>query len=208
VKLTLIVPKRTYPRNALVRVTIRMKNASHRAVMLQGACGYTGGVQVINNSGQAVYSPPNLILLPGAPPITGCAPYTLPFDPGQQVTERPYLVLAGTRIQAWDIVNGKTLWVAMRVRLTTATPPTVTLHQSPTVSATIHPIGPVSGHLYFIAWTGCDSTPLASGSSFLSFAWRPSAGATLFPQCSDPTEWHALAGWLDQPMAHIDYVKR
>lgn len=61
VKLTLMVPRRVYPRNALVRVVVTMRNLSQQDVQISGqgmfCCGqYSLGAVVRDTSGQILYA--------------------------------------------------------------------------------------------------------------------------------------------------------
>jgi len=135
VKLTLIVPRKAYPRDALVQVTIILKNLSHS--------------------------------------------------------------------QMW-----------------------IEVHSSPPVSAVLHPAtSQQRGDLYHAGWYACrmaNGQIQFGGSGFYEgppgpqgippflfgylYFWAPSQSRVLQPGCSSPLEWHVVAGWLNQPVARVDYV--
>jgi hypothetical protein len=83
VQLTLSVPVRTYPRHALVRVTVRARNVSHRVVRLDLR---SAAVSVLDASGRVVYPPPSPTWMP---PPTGVSRSSSPPDRSAQPRYQP-----------------------------------------------------------------------------------------------------------------------
>jgi hypothetical protein len=91
----------------------------------------------------------------------------------------------------------------------------VTVHTTPTVFAQVQLSGPTRGYLYYTAWWTCQttgSTPVVADtlSSGLGPGFLATSGSRLVPDwdptCTADREWHAIAGWLGQPVATIDYT--
>src|SRR5579875_763872 len=104
VVLQVSVPRTTYPADALVRATLRLTNVSGQTLYVQqmdAVCSLNGaGVQVKNGAGQVVSTvPPEIPALP--------CPYPLPdpLKPGTAITQHPYIVLRGDRVQGDAIVS-------------------------------------------------------------------------------------------------------
>jgi len=92
--LTLMVPRTVYPRDALVRVTVTVQNASPHAMTIADSGGRLGlWVDVLNVSGTVVYSSEGQGSIPGqlVPPVQ-----TRVLQPGQSLQAHPYIVLRRT----------------------------------------------------------------------------------------------------------------
>jgi hypothetical protein len=98
VKLFLSIPRRTYPRNALVRVTVRLQNISRRTVLVSGNNPST--VVVLDASHRAVYWPDTPFL--GQALFGESVPPRLPLKlrPQQRPVNSFFLILRGPLLQA------------------------------------------------------------------------------------------------------------
>jgi hypothetical protein len=99
---------------------------------------------------------------------------------------------------------------AITLHLTQGRAPSVVLHRTPAVQASIHAaVQPGHGHLHIIQWVKCSGVP-PSLDGGPNPAWQTLRRRTtsLRPTCSSgrPIEWHAAVGWLNQPVAYVDYV--
>lgn len=89
IRLTLSVPRRSYPRNALIRVGLRLTNLSHRNMPLPHLDGSEGPCtntlkEVFNDKGIVLY-PPAIQTKPGEPPLVP-PPCPIPETGGRQPT--------------------------------------------------------------------------------------------------------------------------
>ena len=112
------------------------------------------------------------------------------------------------------------------VDLLSSPAPRVVVHRVPRVFATVtelrnHGVGP----LYHVDWWSC-RLPSGSlqygGSGFYEltpptsafppllvgslFTWVQARGTKLQPTCNSVVQWHAVAGWLGEPVVTIDYA--
>jgi hypothetical protein len=171
--------------------------------------GSTLGADVRNGRGQIVY-PRAMDFF--RHPCSGAAPgqYGKPLRPGGRLVRRPLVVLFGSWIRPivtlTDGTHPGTEWHGRTVRIVLfdAPPLQVSQHTEPNHTfADIHPPAHVSGPLYYIQSTSCrpagslliDSQPI----------WTAAFGDRVQPACNGVTTWHVVAGWLNHPVATIDY---
>mgnify|MGYP001159368483 CR=1 FL=1 len=211
VELSLSVPRPGYPDGALIRVAVAVENVSHQTVWLLAGGPQEPGktfpqVEVLNDAGTVVYPP----AFEGYLPPPGPAPVSRPLAPGKRISSQAYVVLRGTHLRAvLDVLTGAQEFnsaarVATRpltVRLTPGNPPLVTLTLVGTqVRADIEPLSPVHGPMLFLDAARCPGRGFSQ-----HLVWTRSV-KHLSPGCTDPTAWHAVAGWLNQSVATIDYT--
>jgi hypothetical protein len=83
----------------------------------------------------------------------------------------------------------------------------VTMHQttnSPVLDVT-RPAG-VSGPLLRLSYAACSGEDVGGGPLFAySYTWIKS-GLHVTPGCFPVTEWHVRLGWLNRPVASLDYT--
>jgi hypothetical protein len=209
-QVTLVLPRRSYPRNALVKTTVTMRNVSTHAVLtrLGPLCGPETNPSV-------EVSDPKGHLTPQLPATTydnpGCKPATgEPLLPGQTYHQHLVAVLGGSYVRAavrwgkWlhhDVATPR-----IRVHLTTETPLTVTIHSSPIGPyATIQRPSGAKGFLYVAGSAQCGS-PTDPGQTILNLVWSPVSTNRAYSGCWGTQDWHALAGYLNFPVATIDYT--
>ncbi len=216
-KLTLTIPRRSYPLNALARVSVSVENVSRHTVgywipgiNLPGVA--SPQAEVLDDS-EAIVFPP---AMPYRPPLPGPAPGLEPLHPGQMIRGSEYIVVRGARIRAsqqftptWSPTVRRALNTlrthAIGVRLTAEAAPTLTLHetsQGPVVDVT-RPTG-VTGRMLRLNYADCGDG--ANGPQFdYSFGWVGS-GQHLTPGCSPASAWHVRVAWLNHPVAALDYA--
>jgi hypothetical protein len=195
IRVTMSVPGRTFPLNALIRVGVRVKNLTHRAIVvdrLTRSCradGPSPSVQVLDAHGQVLFPP----ALPDPPPDdlpcapTGPSPPEL--APGDSFVSHFFVILRGDRIRAltssdeFGAVITRTPLV--RLHLVAGQVPRVRLDtQSPFLHATVRPPGPPpAGTLYYTDWYTCpepDGTEVA-GQVFKGVVQPPVQNGTPVP---------------------------
>jgi hypothetical protein len=208
VQLTLSVPARTYPRHALVRVTLRAHNVSHRMVQLDLR---SAAVIVLDASGRVVYPPPSPTWMP--PPTGGPLIPSLPrLLPGKSSTVRTYTVLNGNRLQVTAPIgsNGSQLITPL---LEVPTRASVVPHlrilsfRSPRVQFSGG--GSARGNLLYAASFECaDKT---GGNSYVDgvgvwmHAYGRVIGLTTSKQCTRMRALVIMAGYPNHPVAVLRY---
>jgi hypothetical protein len=211
VKLSLSVPRQTYPKDALVRVTVRLQNVSRHTVLVSGNNPAT--VVVLDSSHQAVYRPDTPFL--GRALFGQSVPPRLAIKlrPNQRLVNSFFLILRGPLLQAEATLGARAQEYSIRgalvpLTLTDETPPTVVVAALPTIHATITPPRGVSGPPYFVEETQCTG----NGISGTWGGWGMSSSDNLTPgfasDCISNRKWIAYAGWLGHPVASIDYAER
>jgi len=214
-KLTLTVPRRSYPLNALARVSLRIQNVSHHDIGYQTPGVSLPGVaspqaQVLDRSGSILF-PPAMSFMP---PLPGPAPALEPLHPGQSFQSRQYIVVRGARIRAaqpftpiWEANVRRALNMLIThpitVRLTTEPAPQLALQETPAgpVVEVIPPAG-VTGRPLWLNYADCGDG--SSGPTFVySFGWVGTS-LRLTPECSPIHAWHLRLAWLNHPVAALD----
>lgn len=214
VVLSLIVPRRTYPRNALVPVTEQIVNRlGQRRFLLPGTSfGQRGveitGIQVVDSHGRVLYPPQ---LLPGPYPIASGGG---PLPPGKVQTKRVYVVLWSPYVRAVEEVQGPGRCCPMvvlrtpvtRLRLVPAQAPRITLHRRPPVYVDIHPPPHARGPLLWFNQALCPVDSLGDTRQ-VNYVWVVARSLRLRPGCPNPTIWRAMFGWVGRPVARINYTR-
>lgn len=216
-KLSLTVPSLSYPRNALIRVSVSIQNVSRHVVgylipgvSLPGVA--SPQAEVLDRSGRIVFPP----AMPYMPPLPGPPPSLQPLQPGQTIRVSEYIVVRGARIRAsqqftptWSLSVRRALNTLttrpITVQLTAAPAPQITLQQTaagPVLDVT-RPPG-LSGKMLRLSYADCGDT--TSGPNFeYSWSWVHS-GLHLTAGCSPLRAWHLRVAWLDHPVAALDYT--
>jgi len=216
VKLTLMVPRRVYPQNALVRVVVTLRNLSQQDVQILGqgmnCCfPYTLGAVVRNMSDQIVY-PGDRTEQTLGPPLS-----PLTVAPRHSMSQRVFLVLRAGRVQGvGQVQEGSELFTVqtpvVTVRLVTERAPRVILHAAVAdqVTATIRPPTQMKGYLYYLGSFLCGKSYLPAGLPYAG-EFQLSLHSKLTADCSytgtPVSSWYALAGWLNHPVVTIDYTQ-
>jgi hypothetical protein len=210
IKLTLEVPRRTYKRNALVKFSVIVQNVSHYAVFtkLGPQCGMTTNpsIEVSNGKGQLTPQLPSITYgVPCGGAFTG-----LPLLPGQFERQHLVGVVSGTYIRAVLHV-GHYLAKAfgtprIQIRLTAGSPLIATIHQSNIGPyATVQRPTRARGPLYFVESAMCGSSTNFHGLES-NLVWSPFLFDRIYSGCAGTQDWHGLAGYLNYPVATIDYT--
>ncbi len=217
VKLTLVVPRRVYPQNALVRVLVTMRNLSRQDVQILGqgmfCCGqYSLGAVVRDTSGQILHATDRI----GTPLGPGLSPLTV--APRHSMSERVFLVLRADRVQGVvQVQKGSDYFTVqtpvVTVRLVTERAPQAILHApvADQLAATIRPPTHMKGYLYSLGSYRCGKSDLPAGLPSSAEPFQLSLHSRLTADCSytgmPVTSWYVLAGWLNHPVVAIDYTR-
>lgn len=215
VHLTIAAGKPVYPRNAVVRVTARMLNASRATVYFPVGCNGEQNpfFSVVNGAGRQVDPPDVLVPAPQGPVVETClAPLPRPVPPGHALRWTSFLILRGRTLSvrlgfttsAHSISPSSYISARLRVRLVAPDPPVVTLTTSPAVIARLQPRGPVSGRPRLADWWLCPGDIPANGARTGSFV-PVNAAHIAAPCAAHPVQWHAVAGWVDHSVVAINF---
>lgn len=146
--LKLTIPRLTYPRDALVRVTIRLTNRSTHAIDVTGndapVCesGNGLGIEVQSKTGHLVFPP----AAPWVMASCGRPIFPINVSPGASLVDHPLIVLRGSRVRAVVTVGrmghpaGELKTPAFRVRLTPRDRPPTTFTTTGGPSLVIGPV--------------------------------------------------------------------
>lgn len=205
IRLTLIVPNSVYPRNALVRVNLLLRNVSNHAIVLDEQCGHRPYVEDTSRSGNRILN----LRFSGEPLLVGgCFGSTSPrIEPGDTVASRPYVVLEGPGIRGFD-PSGRIATKPAVVSLVSGVAPRVLVSPSKWVHATVERPAGAPGPLLISQWSSCLEHGMPLDQSNLE--WTPALGPDVSPWVSSPEcqqilEWHAYVGYVGWPVARIDY---
>lgn len=209
-RVTLRVTEASYARNTLTRGFVTVQNVSHAAVSLERAGGRPCGdinpwIEAANRADRVVYPPALRVEFPSP-----CKQLTdLRFAPGQQHTWRVELIVRGRYLRAAvHLASSRTTirTPAVAVEVTPAAAPQVTIGSSlQGPYATVTPPGPVHGAMLY--QSSCFSGGSGVTNTVNTLTWTPARGTRIYAGCLSPSEWHAVVGWLGQPVATIDEVR-
>lgn len=231
--LTLVLPRDRYPRGALVRTTVFVKNNTRlQANVGLFGCNADGPspiVQVLNAHGHVAFPP----ALPD-PPLgdAGCVePVGPEVPPGGVYSQVIYVALRGSRLRAEATVAGAAIkdvvevrTPPLRVSLGPADAPTIGLTTSPAVGARVSGSQPKKGDgWYYTDWYVCgqgtqatvggqtfaEEPPSESGASYPILSgdvgdWTRTSRSML-PDCAFPQQWHVAIGRLGHSVAYLNY---
>lgn len=214
VRLTLIVPHSIYAKNALVQVALLVQNVSHRVVTVDGACPDSGPrveAEVTSRSGYPEY--PVLEHLPGIIG-GGCVPRgSRRIAPGHTITVHRYVVLTHPGVRGTALLLTGVIQIQTKPTLVSLVPgssPGLTIRTTGKVSAVVERPPGVRGPLVFRGWSSC--MEYGARYSEIDPGWTQSNNGIAVPEIHSPDchriiEWHAVAGYLNQPIAVINYPR-
>jgi hypothetical protein len=205
-RLTLMLPQRMFPRNALVRATVRIQNAGQRTVFTRIGDGCTSTnpfVEVFDRHGQLMDQGPSIAFgNPGCKHVLAQS-----FSPGRVVVRHVFAVLHGPYLRAVLTVgkslHGEDVGAKLAARLIAGAAPRVTVGQTAEPFVTVRrPLG-ANGPLYYSgsALCGTATDPQTTQSNLI---WSP-VSSRFHSGCLQTREWHGLAGYLNYPVVSIDW---
>lgn len=214
VRLTVTLPGRTFPSDALVHVTAIARNISHHRLWVLGGGPPSSGkslpqIQVL--SGTEVVYPP---ALPWYFPYPGPGPSAIPLAPGKTLRSSTYVVLRAPSVIATLTLMrtrtsfGETTDITTRplaMMLTAPTPPKVTEVTTPGgPQVEIAPPPGATGKLVYQTAAECAGETGAAQ----TVVWTRSEGTTFTPGCVPMQQWHLIAGWPGYTAATVDLSAR
>lgn len=221
-EVTLSVPRVTYPRDALVKVNVRLQNHLNTVVRTNnffGLCyegdafnGAFGASPVLSGStsGTAVHFPARALQPQSGLP--SCTLDAIPIPPGGSLQHSFLVILTGPGLWAQVQLAPETGTIPVTIttsilhlHLIKGTSPRVIMrHPSSSVlSAQVVPAARRHGPLFYNEWVKCPWLPVVNLVN--GFVWKYQHSSYLGPQCVPPTEWHVAAGYLNEPVVTIDY---
>ncbi len=212
IELTLMVPHAAYPRDALVRVSIVLRNVSHHKIWLEGGGPESPGksfpqVEVLDDAGVIVYPP----ALPRYFPPRGPGPFPVPVSRGHQIVEHPYVALRGSYLVATVPVlkNGRFLGSATEVT-TPRAHVGLTASDAPQGHPAAPPGGPVTAMIERPSWAHgklvYEDAALYGGTDFVQHIDWTRGGDVVTAGCSPLQEWDVVAGWPNHSVATFLYT--
>jgi hypothetical protein len=211
--LTMTIPRRTYPLNALVRVTLSLTNVTNHTVALgpqdngNGTCATSYPQAEVHGAGGKLLFPPAVTL----PLHLPCPNYLgMPLAAGKSLVQREYLILRGPRVVAVASTRTGQTFSPITTRpvvltLTSESPPTATVTKSP-LGIDVHSPVAVSGRLHYVSTWTCPAGASSNGESLQAGQWWVSVGGTRITSgCTNPTWWLVAAGWLNHPVVLVKY---
>jgi hypothetical protein len=218
ITLSLSLPGTAYPLDALVPVTLTLRNGTIHAVSTWDCLEASLLAQAVGSNGRPHYPP--LLPPPGAPfaycPGRGHSRRGVELAPGRRLVRHQYVMLRTPIVRGHAEIQTEPnqqkpvsidtpLSPIRRVR---GAGPTLVLHRKP-VSATVSPV-PGGGPLLVSEYVHCTGRSTDRyGLSAVRGHWNTAAGTTLRPlnglRCPAVKEWHLFVAQVGRPVARIDY---
>ena len=206
VRFTLTLPRTVYPRNALVRPTVRIQNVGRHTIFTRIGDGCTStnpSVEVFSRQGRLMDQGPSVAFdNPGCKYVPG-----QPFTPGQVVVRHVFAVLRGRYLRAVLTIgknlNAQDVSAKLTVRLVAGEAPTVTIDQNGEPAVTVHRPPGATGSLYYSGSALC-GTAADPQTTQVNLLWSP-VSSTFYSGCLQTREWHGLVGYLNYPVVPIDW---
>ena len=207
VRLTLTLPRTVYPRNALVRATVRVQNVGQRTVFTRigdGCVSTNPFVEAFNRQGRRLDQGPSITFdrAGGCTHVLG-----QPFTPGQFAVRHVFVVLRGRYLRA-VLTIGKNLHrrdmsAKLAVNLIAGETPVVTINQTDEPAVTVRRPPGATGSLYYSGSALC-GTAAEPQTTQLDLLWSQ-VSSPLHSGCLQTREWHGLVGYLNYPVVPIDW---
>jgi hypothetical protein len=218
--LTLTIPRRSYPRDALVRVKVVLRNVSHRPMMVGTTaateCAQPGpGVEVLDAAGSGLYPP----TVPWVMASCGPVPRPIRLLPGHTLHHAILTILRGPLVRGVaTLFPGyaveEVVTPSLQVTLTNGPAPTLTLITAPSLRLVVTPPSSIAHHtFYFVQGSVCPASPPAVQYRSAAPRWEPTGTPKngqfhLIEPCASPVRWVVAGGWLNQPVVTLDYPPR
>ena len=206
--LTLSLPKHVYPRNALVRARVRIQNVGQHTILtwIGDGCASTNPfIEVFGQQGRLLDQGPTIAFDRAG----GCKHvFGQPFRPGRVAVRHVFAVLRGRYLRAILSVgknlNAQDVTTKLAVHLVAGEAPTVNIHQSGEPVAIVQRPPGASGQLYYSGSALC-GTATDPQTTSMDLLWSP-VSQRFHSGCLQTREWHGLVGYLNYPVATVDYI--
>jgi len=226
IRLVVSLPRASYPWNALASVTVRATNVSNHVVGIAPtevpySCFIDAPVIVVQRKDGSTAFPP---AIPGEPGPS-CPPTFItdsrPLPPGKSITVRQHVILRAANVRAYLnlAIAGRSVKLftpPVSLHLFSSPPAQATLHLGSQVFATALPPPGAHGAVLIAEWWNCRGRPLVGAPGYMTIEgfdgpFRAVNPGRIRPKlaagCNRLLEWHAAIGWLNHPVAPIDYVR-
>ncbi|HZT95530.1 MAG TPA: hypothetical protein VFB34_01710 [Chloroflexota bacterium] len=211
-KITLVLPQSSYPKNALAATLIKVRNVSSNGIKLAaGQCFPPIHTDVLNKHGKP-FSYPD----PFKPPSCGLSGGGRTLKPGQHVRLGSVVVLRSGNLRPSVLIQAKSTTVTalgkvVKLKLSHAGAEHIALTSGSNGSfiASITPALSHAGPLYVALYETCKR---ANGSGqvegLVPGTWQQRSGSTVSTDVFGPgcvrELWHLVAGWIGFPAAKLD----
>jgi hypothetical protein len=226
VRLTLTMNRRAYPWQAIALVTVRVENLARGMLVLDSRAqcvGQNPRVVVWTRANHVVFPPAISPLIAPQPCLVnssdsgGALPPSLTgvrLAPGAHREWDSYVILGGQRVRAAVALSRfapagaeghyNIFTPFILVRITSGVRPVVHFCQA-VLCAMVTPAARTQseGPLLFASVSGYTDAQGRIVSCSQETSLRASSVRTLYPGCPQATIWHAVAGYLNQPVAAI-----
>jgi len=226
IQLVVSLPHASYPWNALAAVTVRATNVSRHVVGIAPtevpySCWIDAPVIVVQRKDVSTAFPP---AIPGEPG-PNCAPTFITnaqeLPPGKSIAMRQRVILRAAHVRAYLnlAIGGRSVEIItprLSLHLFSSPPAQATLHLGSQVFAMALPPPGAHGAVLIAEWWHCRGRPLVGAPGHMTIEgfdgpFRAVNPGRIRPKlaagCNRLLEWHAAIGWLNHPVAHIDYVR-
>lgn len=209
-RVSLRVPMATYARGSLAQASVTVRNVSRSYMSIRSSVPSCGDedpwIEVTNKNNKILYPPAVSVQFP--PPCKQVP--SIRFAPGQQRTWWLYVVVRGRYLRGVVMLQGSALEVKtppVVVRLVHRAAPRAVIGFSVNGPyADVISAASVHGPMFY--QSSCYSKGTAVSGSVNTLQWTPTHRTRIQAGCLTATEWHAVAGWLGQPIVPIDYRQR
>jgi len=226
IRLVVSLPRASYPWNALASVTVRATNVSSHVIGIAPTevpdnCWIDAPVVVVQRKDGSTAFPPAIPDEPGP----NCAPTFItdsrPLPPGKSITVRQHVILRAAHVRAYlNLAIGgrsvKLLTPLVSLHLFSSPAAQATLHLGSEIFATAQPPPGARGAVLIAEWWHCRGRALVGAPGYVVMEgaqgpFRAVNPGRIRPQivagCNRLLQWHAAIGWLNHPVANIDYVR-
>jgi hypothetical protein len=215
IRLTLVVPGRTFPRNALIWVDVRLTNLTRTNVPIPqlsdtGWPCSPNTVEVFDDHNIVLYPPAVRVKrgepLPLNPPCPAPDPSSKQLHPGESASGSDLVILRAPSIHA-TVQEGhdRITTPTVRFNLKRSRSLHVSLvRNSGGIRATVPSVNGTRRQVFVNSLWQCNQGGLIRVSSG---GWSEQAGSAIHAGCAAPAIWYATVGYLNRPIGVVDYVR-
>jgi hypothetical protein len=225
IQLVVSLPHASYPWNALAAVTVRATNVSRHVVGIAPtevpySCWIDAPVIVVQRKDVSTAFPP---AIPGEPG-PNCAPTFITnaqeLPPGKSIAMRQRVILRAAHVRAYLnlAIGGRSVEIITLACLCISFPAHPPRRRCTSARRFCHGAASPGAHgaVLIAEWWHCRGRPLVGAPGYMTIEgfdgpFRAVNPGRIRPKlaagCNRLLEWHAAIGWLNHPVAHIDYVR-